>query len=168
MRSTEIASQCVRRFFSLLGFSLDPDKSQPPVDACPILGVIFNTTLLCTSHRLLVEPKPTRVSNLVRCIDAVLEAGELSPALAASLVGTFGFLCSTLFGKVGRCCTGPLRTRQYQSHNWIGLTPSLITSLRLMKLFVQFCPSREIPITSSPPVILYTDASDVPEKTLGG
>ena len=111
-----------------------------------------------------MEPKPTRVANLIKCIDSVLHAGELGPALAASIVGKFGFLCSTLFGKVGRCCTGPLRTRQYQTHDWNGLTPQLVISLRLMKQFVQFCPRREIPIISRPPVIIYTDASDVSER----
>ena len=79
-------------------------------------------------------------------------------------MGKFGFLCSTLFGKVGRCCTGPLRTRQYQSHNWISLTPALIISLKLMREFVRYCPRREIPLTSRQPALLYTDASDVPDR----
>eukprot|EP00435_Cladocopium_sp_Y103_P034639 s1626_g9.t1 len=165
-RSTaQVAVHCVQKSFSLLGFLLDSDKSQPPELVCPILGVLFNTTKLSSDHKLLVEPKPTRVANLIRVIDSVLESGELSPALAASIVGKFGFLCSTLYGKVGRCCTGPLRTRQYQSHGWYGLNSNLIISLRLMREFIRLCPRREIPLISGPPVILYTDASDVPDRS---
>ena len=34
-----------------------------------------------------------------------------------------------------------------------------------MREFVRLCPSREISIISKPPIILYIDASDVPERT---
>jgi hypothetical protein len=52
-------------------------------------------------------------------IDQVQTSGKLTPALAASLVGKFGFPCST----------------------------------------------RELCPTSSPPILVYTDASDVPGRS---
>ena len=78
-RSTaEVALTCVQKSFALLGFSLDPSKSQRPESVCQILGVVFNTTSISSDHTLLVEPKPTRVKNLIRCIDEVLDSNELS------------------------------------------------------------------------------------------
>lgn len=153
---------CLREFFSILGFSLDPEKSQPPSSAGAILGVLFNTS---PSSRAVftVEPKPSRVKNLQRMIQCVLTSDELSPALAATVVGKFGFLCSTLFGRVGRCCTGALRARQYQNNSFV--TPTLRTSLRLMHHFLDVSPFREVRYMNDPPIILYTDASDVPERT---
>ena len=156
---------CLTRAFAILGFTLDPEKTQPPQDVCAILGVLFNSTALAREKRLLISPKPSRVSNLVQVIHTCLAKGELSPALAASIVGKFGFLCSTLFGKIGRCCTGSLRARQYSSFAHVALTPALRVSLQLMLLFLRHSPVREVRTHQSPPVILYTDASDVPGRT---
>ena len=156
---------CVRETFALLGLTLDPEKSQPPAEIAWVLGVAFNTRSLQEQRVLLVEPKPSRIQNLCFMIDNVLKSGNLSPSLAASLLGKFGFLCSTMFGKVGRCCTGALRNRQYSSEDHQNLTSDIKTCLNLMKLFVQEAPARALKIENQdPPIILYTDASDVPER----
>ena len=155
---------CLRETFSLLGFSLDSEKSQPPAEVCAVLGVLFNTQALHSEHHFHVAPKPSRINNLKHTIQQILSTEELSPALAASVVGKFGFLCSTLFGKVGRCCTGSLRHRQYSALSSNSLTPELRVSLTLMRHFLDFAPSREVQITLLPPVLLYTDASDVPDR----
>ena len=123
--SIDTAMFCLRETFAVLGFSLDPDKTQPPSEVCAVLGVLFNTEALRTERFFQVAPKPSRVENLQRTIKQILATEELSPALAASVVGKFGFLCSTLFGKVGRCCTGALRHRQYSSCSSSSLTPEL-------------------------------------------
>ena len=163
--SVSSAVFCLNRAFALLGFTLDPEKTQPPHEICAILGVLFNTTALSREKKLLISAKPSRIANLTQVIHLCLTKGELSPALAASIVGKFGFLCSTLFGKVGRCCTGSLRARQYSSYPHSNLTPALRTSLQLMLLFLQHSPSREVRSHQTPPVILYTDASDVPGRS---
>ena len=155
---------CLQEAFTLLGFALDPQKSQAPAAVVAVLGVAINTSVLHTQRRLLVEPKPTRVANLRATILSVLQADHLSPQLAASIIGKFGFLCSTLFGKLGRCCSGAVRARQYSAWPQTTLTPALRRSLRLMLLFLRFAPSREVPLFCHPPVLLYTDASDVPER----
>ena len=123
------AMHCLQRSFSLLGFELDPDKTQVPSSICNILGVVFNSNSLQLQRRLLVESKPTRIQNLKERIEDVLRRDSLTPSLAASIVGKFQFLCSTLFGKVGRCCTAPIRHRQYS----LGGSTKLRTSLRLMQ-----------------------------------
>jgi len=155
----------VREAFSLLGFKLDPDKTQVPANVAMVLGVAVNTAALSTERLLLVEPKPTRIKNLCEMIDAVLRQGTLTPNMAASLSGKFGFLCSTMFGKVGRCCSAALRARQYGPSEDTSLTPQLITSLNLMRKFAIASPTRKLMLgDSKPPIILYTDASDVPER----
>ena len=151
--------------FRLLGFTLDPDKSQQPSITCPILGVIFSSAALASERILNIAAKPSRLANLRIILDRVLETQELTPAQAGSIVGKFGFLCSTLFGKIGRCCTGAFRHRQYSSSTYRGLTPQLVASIHLMKRFLQQSPSRELRLQHKSPVLLYTDASDVPGRT---
>eukprot|EP00435_Cladocopium_sp_Y103_P037180 s3539_g9.t2 len=159
---------CIREAFRLIGLVLDPEKSQPPSDFAMVLGVAFNTKSLREQKLLLVEPKPTRVSNLCALVDRIIQEGSLAPSLAASLLGKFGFLCSTLFGKVGRCCTGAIRARQYGHPDETALTPSILTSLHLIKLFAKTAPRREMSLgEADPPLILYTDASDVPGRPEG-
>ena len=154
----------LRETFSLLGFSLDSEKSQPPSSVQAVLGVLFNTLALKNEKKIRIEPKPTRVSNLIQTIDQVLDRRSLTPSQAASLVGKFGFLCSTLFGKVGRCCTAPVRFRQYGSPHHVDIDHALENSLLLMKDFLRLAPVRELSIAEEPPLILYTDASDVPPR----
>ena len=162
--SIELASFCLKETFRLLGLTLDPDKTQMPATVCGILGVLFNTESL-KQGKIVVSAKPSRIANLETMILGILARGELSPALAASVVGKFGFLCSTLFGKVGRCCTGALRARQYASHKVTYLTPQISISLKLMLHFIHSSPSREVPLELRAPIILYTDASDVPDRS---
>ena len=154
----------LKETFNILGFALDADKSQPPADVLAVLGVLFNTRALQHERLFRVEAKPSRISNLTSVIDKVLRDNALSPALAASIVGKFGFLCSTLFGKVGRCCTAPLRHRQYSTLSSHALNPNIVQALTLMKEFLHFSPAREIKLICDTPLLAYTDASDVPYR----
>ena len=154
----------MKESFKILGFSLDPEKSQPPAEVGAVLGVLFSTAALASERRIHVAAKPSRVRNLTQTIDQILNSGELSPAVAASIVGKFGFLCSTLFGKVGRCCTAALRHRQYSTAYQRSITPALHVSLQLMKQFLVSCPDRELKLSHERPLLMYTDASDVPGR----
>ena len=159
---------CLQEAFKLIGLVLDDEKSQPPSDFAMVLGVAFNTRALKDQRLLLVEPKPTRVANLTSLINKILDDDFLSPSLAASLLGKFGFLCSTMFGKVGRCCTQSIRARQYGNPDEVSLTRNIRVSLHLMHLFTNTAPCRELPLDHQlPPLILYTDASDVPGRPEG-
>ena len=163
--SAKVSMFCLQQSFQLVGLSLDPDKSQPPAEVAHILGVQFNTASLKQERILLVEPKPTRKTNFSLLINQVLQKGILAPSVAASIVGKFGFLCSTLFGKVGRFCTGFVRERQYTSSTDYSFTPQLVLSLKLMTRIVHVAPHRTCSMTRCPaPNLLYTDASDVPHR----
>ena len=157
---------CLRETFNLLGFVLDPDKSQVPGEISHVLGVVFNTQSLRNQSILLVEPKATRRQNIIHIIDGILKENSLSPTSAASLIGKFGFLCSTLYGKIGRCCTNAIRARQYSASSDTSLNPSILVSLKLMRCFTKMAKARQLSLkATSPPFILYTDASDVPERS---
>lgn len=162
---SQTAAFCMSESFKLLGFDLDPEKSQLPSEVTHILGVVFNCKALAHKRTLHVEAKPTRRANFVKLVQKILEDDFLPPSLAASVVGKFGFLCSTLFGKVGRCCTGPLRRRQYSQGTQTSLDDSLKSCLKLMIKIIQLSPPRTFSLDDNPaPAILYTDASDVPDR----
>ena len=165
---SEVASFCLNEAFKLLGFVLDPDKTQPPTQVSHILGVAFNTEAIRSERRLWLQPKESRKRNLTSLVDKITQDDYLLPSLAASLVGKFGFLCSTLFGKIGRCCTNSIRSRQYSTSGDYSLDASLKVSLYLMKHFICHAPSRSYSLKPRElPVLLYTDASDVPEREAG-
>lgn len=62
----------VREAFKLLGFTLDPDKSQPPAELCNILGVVFNTASLESQKMLSVQSKGSRQENFSFLVDKIL------------------------------------------------------------------------------------------------
>lgn len=164
----ELTRFIIKEAFGLLGFVLDAEKSQPPAEFCNILGVVFCTASLSSQKILSVQPKASRRENFSFLVNKILQDSYLPPSLAASVLGKFGFLCSTMFGKLGRACTGPLRQRQYSQSADCTLNPALIYSLQLMKQLVQTAPSRTFLLQDSkPPLILYTDASDVPGRCAG-
>ena len=159
----------MKETFKLLGLALDDGKSQPPAVVTNILGVVFNMASVREAKLLYVMAKSTRKRNLNIIVDKAIEDDYLPPGLAASIVGKFGFVCSTLCGKVGRCATGALRARQYSSGYDTSLDARLATSLRLIKCFVNSAPPRQLSLTSvsTRPTLLYTDASDVPGRKEG-
>ena len=160
-----VARFCVQEGFRLLGLTLDPGKSQLPGQVAQVLGVQFNTHALNVERILHVEPKPSRRSNFHTMVQQILQKDCLPPSLAASVLGKFGFLCSTLFGKVGRFCTGVVRQRQYSAHPIHTLTEELRIALKLMDHIAQVAPNRTCTLgRAPPPAILYTDASDVPGR----
>ena len=163
--TVKVAAFCIRQTFDILGFTLDGEKSQPPSEVAAILGVLFNTSALTSERILQVEAKPTRVKNLLDTIDIVLRNGYLTPTVCASIVGKFNFLCSTLFGKVGRCCTTMLRRIQYGSASSVHINAQLRHSFLIMKHLLTTSPCRQVSVVDSPPILLYTDASDVPGRS---
>ena len=163
--TAEISLHCMLQSAKLLGIRFDPDKTQLPSPESEVLGVVFDTRSLASTNSFSVKAKPSRAKNLTDIIQGVLDKGVLTPNMAASIVGKFGFLCSTLFGKVGRFASLGVRHREHSTSQNMGITPNLETSLRLMSEFVQICKPREIKLsTPLAPLLLYTDASDVPER----
>ena len=160
---------CFREGCKLLGVVLDPDKSQLGEEHLAVLGVLFDLRLAVLEAKLFVCPKPSRVQNLTAELRRVVKDNRLVPSHAARVVGKFGFVCETMFGRVGRAATGAVRARQYQKGGTSKLTPHLRASLGLMIAFLQVTPPREVNLRprSKNPCVLYTDASDVPGRGMG-
>ena len=88
-QESKTASFCVKEVFGVLGFLLDPEKTQVPSEVSNVLGVVINTSSLTTQRSLLVGTKAHQEENLLFMIDRILELKELQPTVAASLVGKF-------------------------------------------------------------------------------
>ena len=101
------AMACLHETFTLLGFRLDPEKSQSPSELCSILGVVFCTQPLQQQRLITVCAKESRITFLKESIQKILCERSLSPHQAASLVGKFQFICSTLW-KSGTMLHGSL------------------------------------------------------------
>lgn len=158
------AQQCLLEMAALLGIGFDPEKTQPPSSTADVLGVVFDLTNVA-SGTFTRKAKESRAKNLIHTIDECIKINTLTASQAASVVGNFGFLCSTLFGKAGRCASLGVRARQYSALDSSEITPPLKTSLKLTQEFLRVCPPREIKLhTPLPPFVLYSDASDVPER----
>eukprot|EP00971_Amphidinium_carterae_P315743 6276266-Amphidinium_carterae.1 len=72
--SAPVAQQCLQELFHILGFALDPAKSQPPSANAVVLGVHFDLTQV--AHGLLqVRAKPERITLLTEEMQAVLDRG---------------------------------------------------------------------------------------------
>ena len=163
--TAEVNLRCLLRSAELLGIRFDPEKTQRASSNAEILGVVFDTHLIEASKMFSVKAKPSRVTGLKITIEDILQKGILTPSVAASVVGKFGFLCSTLFGKVGRFASLGVRAREHSSSSDQKIDHHLETSLRLMMEFISTCRPREVHMGSAPsPMILYTDASDVPDR----
>ena len=159
-----VAQECMLELAHLFGISFGPEKTQPPSQCTDALGVVFDLSDI-TKGKFQIKAKESRARNLISTIDSCVKVDSLTSSQAASIVGKFGFLCSTLFGKAGRCASLGVRTRQYSSSDSSSLTHTLLVSLRLMQEFLRVCPPREILLHNPlPPFILYSDASDVPER----
>jgi hypothetical protein len=158
---------CLRKACEIVGVKLDPDKWQMGQEIA-VLGALFNVSLV-RENTLWVKPKPARIRNLSAEIDDVVKQNCLSNSRAARIIGKFGFVTDQLYGKVGRAAVTALRQRQYSQKGDSSLTEDLRISLGLVKAFLQCCPPRKVKMTkvSEHPVILYTDASDVPGRPGG-
>jgi hypothetical protein len=160
-----------RETLRLMGFSLDPDKSQPPSDVLISLGVLFSMTMVRTTLRIPLRPKPGRLEKIQEEIQEIKNLGVLPPGHAAQCVGKLQFLASTLYGKVGRAALGPLRHRQYQGSPPYPLTHDIKASLEWWLKIDKFTPPRELPVYPNPvrPTILYTDGQESPTSmTIAG
>ena len=59
---------------SLFGFRLDPEKSQLPIETMVSLGVLFSMTMVRTSMKVTVKPKPTRCPSMIDELQAILRS----------------------------------------------------------------------------------------------
>ena len=155
-----------RRCCKALGVELSEEKSQCPTELFESLGVVHDYTQQLVSNKLLVLPKPLRVDRFVQELRACRAKDDLQPELAGRLVGKYGFLCGTHFGRCGRVAQSGLRARQYQSADRpTKITETLGVCLDLAEVFALECPPRmlDLSLNNERVTVLYCDASEEDE-----
>eukprot|EP00971_Amphidinium_carterae_P177068 3511233-Amphidinium_carterae.1 len=133
------ARTCLHAFFEILGFVLDPAKSQPQTPTPTVLGIVFNLSRI-NEDIIQVQPKPDRVSAFLTELELVLASRCLTPSQAGKLVGKLDLLNSTLFGRVGRAALAPLCARQHQHTRDAVFTAVLEQSLHWICGFLRTAP----------------------------
>ena len=137
-----------------LGAQFDPKKLQMCSDPT-ILGVTYDL------KNMLLKIKPSRKTEILEEIDAILDSHLLPPGLAGKLRGKLMFGASQLWGKIGRAFLRALSERQYTKFNQAVLNPAIVLALQQWKWLINEGPPRPI-LESKPKVadyVLFTDGS---------
>ena len=108
---------CYLRMHQLLGFQLDIKKHVKMSNMCAFLGVVTDFSHF-TSGYLNLRVKPGRAENILSLISDVLASGQLKPGMCDRLQGKLYFVCTTVFGRVGRAALQPIIWgKKYKGHN---------------------------------------------------
>ena len=137
-----------------LGAQFDPKKLQMCSDPT-ILGVTYDL------KNMLLKIRPSRKTEILEEIDAILDSQILPPGLAGKLRGKLMFGASQLWGKIGRAFLRALSERQYTKFNQTVLNPAIVLALQQWKWLINEGPPRPI-LESKPKVadyVLFTDGS---------
>eukprot|EP00435_Cladocopium_sp_Y103_P041572 s3385_g11.t1 len=85
----------------LLGFEYATHKLKPFADRSSVLGVDIDLDKV-DEGLILVRNKPSRVEEVTKIIDRILQIGTASPKEASSLAGRLQFADSQVMGRLGR------------------------------------------------------------------
>ena len=124
----------------LLGWGLDPDKSQVGQELT-LLGLQINMGPLVSDWNLSAD-KARDWSNDIR---RFVEEDRLTPGEASKLAGKLQFLNSHIFGRVGRALIRPIIWRQIQQIGSHKLTHRLRASLEWFDRALREQWSRQVP-----------------------
>ena len=92
----------------LLGLPFSAEKHKPAAAVVVFLGVQTDLSEAVTQGKVSMRVTEERLLKLGAIIEEILDADELPPAVAASLVGKLQFTLSWAFGRVGRAALQPL------------------------------------------------------------
>ena len=158
----------MHEFFHLLGFRFDHEKGKLPNLCFPLLGVTLDSTEQLPSAILMARPQPERVLNILRRLHTIQETGKLSPAAAGRLCGQLEFICSTLFGRVGRAALNPFRKHSQAPQRRFQVPDDVRFSARLLISLLVSASPRTVQICRDPrpPVLIYSDGAGHDEEEL--
>jgi hypothetical protein len=151
------AKSLLYSLFSMLGWLIDPGKSQGPsniyrwLGAMKILDNLGITTFMSSD----------RVVKILKMIDNYLLQDWMTPSESATLRGKYGFLALGITGKAGRVGLRALIDRQYYKGKDYTISEALRRNLLWMKLLISVLPpSRTIfSVVKRRVIHLFTDAS---------
>ena len=91
----------------LLGFQLDRQKHVHMSTLCVFLGVVTDFSRFASGY-LDLKVKPGRAESVLQQIHDALASGQNKPGMCDSLQGKLFFVCTTVFGHVGRAALQPI------------------------------------------------------------
>ena len=147
----------MQQVMGLLGWDLDPEKSQGMSSSVTSLGCHLHITRSGVTWQLSNEKAESWSKGLAEAV----RDQHLSPEEAGRWVGRLNFGGQKVFGAVGRAALRPLICRQYSKHA-TGTTGRLENALRWWLAFLKTCPKKKLfwqdANTDFADVFVYTDA----------
>jgi len=167
------AQQALDSLHKMLGMlPLAEDKHKPPGSTNDVLGVSCDLSQAARGT-VIFQPTARRCEKVLAALTSHQDLDHLSPAEAASLVGKLGFICSSLFNRLGRALLAPLRERQHDNSGSTSWTPAMSRMLDALRIILDDASrsARRVDVrmdSDLPPILIYTDAScSSSEKGLG-
>eukprot|EP00435_Cladocopium_sp_Y103_P052388 s1758_g16.t1 len=153
----------------LLGFEYATHKLKPFADRASVLGVDIDLGKV-DEGLILVRNKPSRVEEVTKIIDRILQNGTVSPKEASSLAGRLQFADSQVMGRLGRLAMFDFRQCLKQDGTELRLDGPAVKSLEVMRSRLLSGRPRELSCSpGGPPVVVNTDgASEGDLHTIGG
>ena len=157
----DVAKKCLVEAISLLGYHLEPSKTEGPASLMTILGVQIKVR----PHSVVLAPDPLKAAKWIRDLQEALATNSLPPSQAAKMAGRLNFAASSVFGKLGSAHLRPLYARLHHSGRSAPgsplnpeITASLVFWIDLLHM-PHFRRILELPHCKTPAKVLYTDAT---------
>ena len=84
-------------------------RTQKPTKDATLLGVVWRIL----DQLVIAGPSPSRIAKLTELVKKALSENKLTPDDAAHLAGKLNFVCSWVFGGVGKALLKPIYSRQH-------------------------------------------------------
>lgn len=147
---------CWLRFAELCGWKISREKSPPPCDHMPVIGVMLDLRSLPDGNAFVAVTKK-RLQALEASIRSVLLSNTLGSGYAAALAGKLSFTITAAFGRLVRARIRPIIRRAYSNVKRLGF--QLVACLSWWLRFLRTYDVRPIPsnLQGIPTVISYSD-----------
>ena len=135
----------VSGFDRALGLRMKEEKAKPPAKHIRLLGLDW----IITEAVLAIHPGQDRVDKVTSLLQDSFAKGVMSQHEAAHLAGKLAFVCSWVFGEVGRALLKAVYSRQHHGiHGPWRLQPALRAALETLLLLLPAIKPAQLPLTS--------------------
>ena len=90
------------QLYTLLGFTLDPDKDGPMASQRHFLGLLLDLARALSDTSMMIHLKEGLAESLLSDIGSILSSNRCTPAEAAKLRGKLGWASCAMYGRCGR------------------------------------------------------------------
>ena len=156
------AQQVIQVVMRACGWDIEPKKRLPMRCRNVFLGITVCLRRLLSHGYAVCMPKQEMIQEVLEALRKCKAEDRITPGEAASFRGKVGWLCTPLYGHVGRAATQPLMQRQAgaDGSTW---TPAMSDMLAFLSALCapDIIPHLRVPmqVVRMAPVLVYTDAS---------